>query len=594
MNRNRYYSYRPGKRRRRIRVGRFALFIAIVAAIVVAIVIGYMYFNDVGLFKPEIETSPTATPAPYAPPTPSVAQDAATVDTVAPHAADSTQPALFGFVTDIQADGNIVDSYTRPDTISFGDGAAYTDLKGITTFRGNNYRDTASWGAVEVDEETLTRMWNIDSGSLTRWLGSGWTGQPLMVQWDADMRQMMNLYDEKKNKETLVEVIYPTMDGNIYFLDLDDGSYTRDPISMGFTVKGTASLDPRGYPLLYVGQGVGMSGYENWDDTYMYIYSLIDGSVLWKYGAADKDEFAHRESWQAYDSSPLISAEADTLVWPGENGILYTFVLNSEFDRSAGTVHVTPSEPVKYRYTTPESADDADNVRWYGMENSASVWKNYIYFTDNGGWLQCVDLNTMELVFAQDVKGDSDCSPLLEPSGDDLFLYTASEIDNKRGTDNEGSTGTSYIRKLNAMTGEILWEASYECYNKDGATGGVLASPVLGSGDMGGLVIFAVSRVETINKGILVAFNKTTGEKVWEQEMSHYSWSSPVAVYTPDGKGYIVHCDSNGDMSLRDGLTGEVLDKVNLGENVEASPAVFNNMVVVGTKGEKIYGVRIN
>jgi outer membrane protein assembly factor BamB len=326
----------------------------------------------------------------------------------------------------------------------------------------------------------------------------------------------------------------------------------------------------------------------------MYIYSLIDGSILWRSGAAQKDEFAHRESWQAYDSSPLVSAEADTLIWPGENGVLYTFVLNAEFDRSAGTVQVTPSEPVKYRYTTPESADDADNVRWYGMENSAAIWKNYIYFTDNGGWLQCVDLNTMQPVFVQDVKGDSDCSPLLEPVGGELFLYTASEIDNKRGADNDGSTGTSYIRKINAMTGEILWEASYACYNRDGATGGVLASPVLGRGTLEGLVVFSVSRVEDMDKGILVAFDKTTGEKVWEQKMAHYSWSSPVAVYTPDGTGYIVHCDSRGDMSLRDGLTGEVLDKVNLGENVEASPAVFNNMIVVGTKGEKIYGVRIN
>lgn len=591
--RNRYY--RPKRRaKRRIRVGRFAAFLSIVAAAVVISVVCYMYFNDVGLFKPEIYTQPTSTPVPYVAPQPSGELNESRTDAgIIPMAVDSTQPSAFGFVTDIQENGAIVETYNRAEPISFPPASQYTDLKGISTFRGNNYRNTASWGAVNMEEQSLARVWNIDSGSLTRWLGSGWTGQPLIIQWDADMRQIMNLYPDKKTKETLVEVIYPTMDGNIYFLDLDDGSYTRDPINMGFTVKGTASVDPRGYPLLYVGQGVGMSGDYNWDDVYMRIYSLIDGTELWRYGAPQKDDFAHRVSWQAYDSSPLISADADTLVWPGENGVLYTIVLNSDFDKAAGTVHVSPSEPVKYRYTTPLNSDDADGVRWYGMENSAAAWKNYLYFTDNGGWLQCVDLNTMELVFAQDVMSDSDCSPLLETVGDQVYIYTGCGVDNKHDADSDAELGSAYIRKINGLTGEIIWEVKYDCYNKDKVAGGILASPMMGYGNLDGLVIFSVSRVEDINKGVLVALNKETGEKVWEQEMKHYSWSSPVGVYTSDGTGYIIHCDSNGDMSLRDGANGNVLDTVNLGENVEASPTVFNNMAVVGTKGEKIYGVRI-
>jgi hypothetical protein len=66
----------------------------------------------------------------------------------------------------------------------------------------------------------------------------------------------MNVKQSFKDAATpLTEVIYPTMDGNIYFLDLETGNPTRDPINTGIIQKGTSCLDPRGYPLLYVGQG---------------------------------------------------------------------------------------------------------------------------------------------------------------------------------------------------------------------------------------------------------------------------------------------------------------------------------------------------
>lgn len=54
-------------------------------------------------------------------------------------------------------------------------------------------------------------------------------------------------------QEDLVEVIYAALDGYIYFLDLDTGEPTRDALWLGYTFKGSGSLDPRGYPILYVG-----------------------------------------------------------------------------------------------------------------------------------------------------------------------------------------------------------------------------------------------------------------------------------------------------------------------------------------------------
>jgi len=75
--------------------------------------------------------------------------------------------------------------------------------------------------------------------------------------------------------------------------------------------------------------------------------------------------------------------------------------------------------------------------------------------------------------------------------------------------------------------------------------------------------------------------------------MNNYAWSSPVAVYDEDGNAYIIQCDSAGNMALIDGKTGTELDKVSLGTNIEATPAVYGNTVVVGTRGQKIYGITI-
>ena len=54
-------------------------------------------------------------------------------------------------------------------------------------------------------------------------------------------------------------------------------------------------------------------------------------------------------------------------------------------------------------------------------------------------------------------------------------------------------------------------------------------------------------------------------------------------------------------MRLQDPLTGQVLYELDMGSRIESTPAVFNNVLVVGTRGEygsgesqKIIGVVIN
>ena len=64
--------------------------------------------------------------------------------TVAP--VNGTRPSDFKMVTKIFQGTTQIPSYTRTSPIDLGPGQDYTSLPGILTFRGNNYRDTASYG----------------------------------------------------------------------------------------------------------------------------------------------------------------------------------------------------------------------------------------------------------------------------------------------------------------------------------------------------------------------------------------------------------------------------------------------------------------
>ncbi len=601
-------------RRRRIRRKARTRFYVIIGLLIVALAVGIFFIVKATSEKPGSGESPSSslamtapdedavnlptdeTQAPATPtPEPSLAID------LVPHATDETQPSNFDFETNIMDNGTEVSSFSRDEIISFATGEEYTQLEGVITFRGNNYRDAASYGTADITKEELTEVNAKDIGAIGTWTGTGWTGQPLIVKWPAETRENMTmLYDEFRTKENFTEVIYATLDGNMYFMELETGEKTRDFINIGAPTKGTASLDPRGYPIVYVGQGISPDGDGNKsNDMYFRAFNLIDGTLLMKFGATSGDPFALR-NWQAYDSSALIDAETDTLIVLGENGVLYTCKLNTNYDPDAGTVTMDP-DPVKqkYRYTTPRNVAADDGGRW-GMEDSAVAWRDYLIFTDNIGMLQCVNLNTLELVYANDLTDDSDVSMVLEEdiANNTFYLYTGCEYD--EDVRKNGSSDTAYARKLDGMTGEIIWEEKYTV-RSGSVDGGILASPVLGKDgtSMEGLIIFNITQEvkgdSTTSR--LVALDKLTGVQVWEYDMDIAGWSpsSPVPVYTEDGKGYIVQCDKAGDIALIDGATGSEVDKLNMGEgiNFESTPAIYDNMIVVGTRKQKIYFIEI-
>lgn len=521
-----------------------------------------------------LPTQPSTPPAPTTPSLPAV-----------PHKTDKSDPANWNIKWEINANGSFVNSYTRPENITFGSGDNYFALPGVAGFRGNNYRDSATYGTVNVVSKKLTAVWNRDISALPKassgaWTGAGWTGQPLVVQWDEQTKAIMNLKPEAKAKKDLVEVIYATLDGHIYFYDLETGEYTRDPLFIGMAFKGAGALDPRGYPILYVGSG---DRTRERKEPRMYIISLIDCKTMYEYGY--EKEFNIR-SWRAFDASPLVDAETDTLIWPGENGLLYTIKLNTSYDKAAGTLSINPDKPVFNRYMTDLNTDPSNDL---GMENSPIIVENYLYVGDNRGTYFCVDLNTMKLVWAQEIKDDQNATAVFEWGDDGQgYIYL--------GTSMEHSDSTCYMYKLNATTGEIVWETKWGniVYNKN-VSGGVLSTPLLGKKgtNFEGMIFFHVAKSPSEYEGVTMALDTATGEVIWQKNMK-YCWSSPVAVYSESGKGYMIICDSVGNMHLIDGKTGNILDTISLGSNIEASPVVFNNMLVVGTRGQKVYGIKIS
>ncbi|QNU67747.1 PQQ-binding-like beta-propeller repeat protein [Ruminiclostridium herbifermentans] len=474
-----------------------------------------------------------------------------------------------------------VKDYKAPYNIAFGSPEMYSELEGVTTFRGNNYRTGPAWGSTSVKEKKLEIVWTHDIGAVSGvgsyWPGAGWTGQPLIVHWSEEVRKIMNINEDLKSKD-LVEVIYPVFDGNVYFLDLETGKASRPKMNIGFSTKGTGMVDSRGYPLFYSGQGLNENNGKKGAFKYR-IFDLINQKEIFSLPGNDPVAF---RTWGANDSSALLNRYTDTLINCGENGLIYKVKLNTNFDKEAGTISIDP-EVTKYRYKSSYSSNQ-------GIENSPAFYRNLMYFADNGGTVQCLDINTLEPVWIYNTGDDTDSTITIEETDEGVFLYTANEID-KRGK--AGSRANCNIRKLNALTGELIWQRDYSCAYQDYINGGALATPVVGKNDISDIVIFNVALTGTSNDGTLVAIDKKTGEEVWNRHLIAYSWSSPVDFISDDGKTYLILCDFLGDMHLIDPKTGEDLDKISVGGNVEASPAIYNDMAVVGTYAKKIYGVKI-
>ncbi len=560
--------------------------------------------------EPTPEPTEEPTPTPTATPTP---EPAATPKLDA-QAVKSADPALIS-VSTIWSDGKKVNTYNRAKPINMPEGDAYLTYDfGVTTFRQNAFRQNAASGTVN-DPTSMKLLWTAEAGSAQgqsrNYYGIVWTGQPLITKWSKNIRTSLNISDELKDG-VLKEVIVAGYDGKIYFLNLEDGTPTREVIDLGYPMRSTPSLDPLGFPVMTVGQYAMRMKSGTGKNIGLYYYNLLNQEQERLIDGLDKKAERLYYEVGAFDTSALIDRNTKTLIGVGTNGMLYTETLDTKLHlQDDGTYKLQFNDPVQVSMLSRTKNQKAS---YTAVESSLAMYGSYAFYADMDGILRCVDTTTMTTSWAVDT-GDAVRAAIALDLDEDtrtLWLYTANTVRNGR------TRGDVTIRRFNAMTGEEDWAYALQCAEgkkKDVTFGdyvvpGAIASPVIGQEGLSDLVYFTLSSVSTTGarklvgndteaamSGVLIALNKQTGRVAWYKEMDAYCYSSPVAVYAEDGQGWIIQACSNGTLCLLDGLTGETINTLQVNGVIEGSPAVYYNTLVIGTTGKDttyIYGIELN
>ena len=559
----------------------------------------------------EDPTAPEDTPAEYADepaeqPTEEPTQEPTQAPTAAPTAtpvpalprltAESAVDSLKSTDTVFQG-GKTQSDFTRKDGYVAPNPDAYTSYAGgVFTFRGDNFRRNAAFGRVELEQETMSVLWKSEIGSLRTadngtLYGVGWTGQPAIVKWPQQPREMMNLYEAKKNTKALREVIFGAQDGKIYFLDLEDGAATRDPINVGYPLKGSVSVDPMGRPMLAVGQGISKLASKT-GDIGLHVYNLITGERFFLLNGRKSNSQKQYSTNGAFDGTALFLRDNDAMVVAGENGLLYTVDLNSTFNfPTAENPDVKGELTLNKSITYLRTKANAEKDTQVSVETSVAMYDKYVYMADTYGALRCVDTDTMKTVWAVDAGDNTDAALALDMDGDTgVSLYTGNTA-YARLTSKKDVT----IRRLNALTGEEIWRYEIKCDYDKNQLSGCKASPVVGQYGLEDLVVFTVNQV-TGGGSRVIALDKETGAVKWTFDMAADSISSPVAVYNAAGKGWIIQAEGDGTLHLLDGLTGQERNSLALGGEIQGSPAVYRDILVIGTCSKDnafMYGIKL-
>lgn len=418
----------------------------------------------------------------------------------------------------------------------------------IATFRGGPFRQNAffQYSRVDIAQSTPKIAWRVFMGSADAAL----MGQPAIVKWPLEIRQMMNLFEEKRVLPALKEVIFASPDGSIYFLDLYDGQPTRRAIKVGHPLTGSVSVDPSGVPRM-------MASVQAGGESRRIMFSLIDQTQLFTVKGGSS-------------GSVLFERGGDTAVFAGEDGQLYTVRLGTSFDYRGASLSVSPET-----VSCGAGSAMAGDIAMYGAK---------AYAAGASGMLACVDTTAMVPLWTAEVGATTAAIALDFDPGGPLALYTGSIVK---------ELGLCSIRRLDAGTGREDWAFTAEAGPVSGGPGGCVASPLVGEKGIGDLVIFTLAGTE--EGGQIIALDKRTGVICWQQPMADYGYSSPVAVYDDSGKAYILQGDSGGSLRVLDGRTGVMLSSIRLDGPIAGSPAVYDRTLVVATGGQDatLYGITL-
>jgi outer membrane protein assembly factor BamB len=438
-----------------------------------------------------------------------------------------------------------------------GAGPINTTFAGLTTFRGNETRTYYGEGPVPRRPKVLWRYpafggmcaRSTDGGETKLWCGTGWTGQPNVVEQEGQLQVRFGAYDR-----------------GIHILDGLSGKPLKETFRTGDIIKGTVTSDPDGYPLLYSGSR----------DNNFRVLALDRGDALqelWRLPAESAPNPIWNNDW---DGSALVVD--DHLLIGGENSWFYAVKLNRDYD-AQGKVVVEP----EIRMLVPGYDDELFaelGDREVSIENSPAFHEGVVYFANSGGLVQGWDISGVlsggkkyKRVFRFWTGEDTDASVVIDLEG---YLYVASELErfNARGAE------VGQLMKLDPSEPDdpVVWSRQVPA---EGGLGGLWATPGL----------YEDALFATTNTGRLLAIDGATGRKRWEIELPPPTWTSPVIV-----DGVLVVGDCSGVLRAYDvnepfRKPRKALWKVKLEGCIESTPAVWKGMVFVGARGGAMYGI---
>ena len=435
-----------------------------------------------------------------------------------------------------------------------GVGKPYGDkVPGLLTFRGNPTR--TYYGTGPLPRSTPVRKWQFpqsgglchlssDKGETKEWCGNGWTGQPAVFE-----------------RGGRTWVVFGAYSGAVHFLDASTGARILPDFKTGDIIKGSVTIDPDGFPLVYTGSR----------DNYYRVLAIDRDkpTELWKLSANAVSPTLWNDDW---DGSALVID--DYLFEGGENSQFHIVKLNRGYDAN-GKVTVAP----KLVFNTPGWDDQLLRDlgdRQVSIENSVAIHGDTVYFANSGGLVQGWDLSGLKngqppkRVFRFWTGDDTDASIVIDESG---ALYVGSEYE--RG--NARSKQVGQMMKLDPKRPDnpLVWKVD----DQGGRPAGIWGTPALYKD----IAIFDTTG------GDVLGIDRMTGAVRWKLHVpGNETWQSPVVV-----DGVLLIGDCLGTMRAWDvsdtSAQPTPLWTLNVGGCIEATPAVWKGTMYFGTRAGAIH-----
>jgi outer membrane protein assembly factor BamB len=445
----------------------------------------------------------------------------------------------------------------------------YGQTEGFLQFRGNPTHTFYGEGPVPENPEILWRYPESPisgpssvGGEVRTWTGTGWTGQP--VVWPNPTSDGW-------------EVIFGAYDHDLHFVDWQRGESTRRPFATRDIIKGTPTIDPDGFPLVYFGSR----------DNYYRILALDRGEAveLWRLDGQSRPGRVWNNDWDG--NASIVN---DYLIVGGENSLFYIIKLNRAYDED-GFVTVHPEIVLEMPGYNNElfSLIGDRNV---SIENSPAVFETRVYFANSGGRVVGIDTTRLEtyesfeelIVFDYWVGDDTDASLIIDEEG---MLYAAVQKERSGWASRERQELLGQLVKLNPYVAPeenpVVWESPAISLSGSGGnySGGIWATPALYNDHL---------YVPTHN-GPLYIVNKNSGQVVWETQLGYHSWSSPLVV---DNQLIVANCSGQlfrYDVSTPSSPELQWQFQIPSGGCIESTPLLWQGRLIFGSRDGFVYAV---